>query len=270
MSQKRKKRQKTRGRRDAAVLALDIASLFLPTALYLLCTLAIFPAPSSAFLIVGLFAAISMGVGCIWLTDSLLSKRFNAAQKRKLAGKSLLLSLPSAAILAFSCFSLYLPALRSDKLEEAMSAFLINLAVLLLILIFYGAFRQSVKECLHTKGHSKTLIRKTLRENRGRLLFWPFRRELGALYGLNFCLLLTVATVLLLLPATLFWPPVRSVIGYFEALSMLLHAAAILPAGYQSDFRLFAIGKKKGSLIECLLLAAFSCYCAVRLLMISG
>lgn len=266
MSQKRKKRRENGGQRDAVVLALDIASFFLPMVLYLLCTLVIFPAPSGPFLIVGLFAAILMGIGCILLTDSLLSKRFDAAGKRKLARASCLLSLPCAAILGGACLFLYLPALRNAKWEEAMSALAVNVGVLLLNLLFYSIFRQCAKECLRTRGHSKTLIRKTLRENRGRLLLRPFREELGILYGLNFCLLITLAAILLLLLPTLFWPTARRLVRYVPAFSMILNAVGLLLAGYRSDFRLFAIGKKKSGSVECLLLAAVMCYFAVKLL----
>lgn len=265
MSKKqKKKRLQPQNTRVSVVRAVGIAVFFLPCVLYFACTMFLFPVPANSFLILGLFAALLLGIPCMLLVGILEPEAFGVEKSAVRA--LLLLGLPCVAVLTCACLFLYLPALQGSDLEGVMSDLLLNTGILILLLLFYALFRQSAKECLRANGWSKSSIRKSLQENRGRLLFRPFRKELGILYCLNFCSLIGFAAILVLTMPALFWNSVKIIVRWFQAILMLLLAVMVFVSGYGSDFRLLASRNKKGGASAYLIFCVFLCYLAVRLL----
>lgn len=265
MSKKRKKKcLQPKNARVNLVRAVGIAVFFLPCALYFACTMFLFPVPANSFLIIGLFAAFLLGIPCMLFVGILEPGAFGV--EKTAVCVLLLLSLPCIVVLVCACLFLYLPTLQSSNLEGAMSDLLFNAGVFILCLLFYGLFRQSAKECLRLKGHSKSFIRKSLHDSRAKLLFRPFRQELGILYRLNFFSVIGFAIMLLLTLSAMFWNASVRILKCFQAMLMILLAVMVFLSGYDSDFRLLSSRRKEGGASAYLILCIFLCYLAVRLL----
>lgn len=260
----KKKRRAPQSPRVTAVRTVGIAAFFLPCALYFICTMVIFPVPANVFTILGLLAALLLGIPCMLLVGSVEPEAFGAG-KAAAARVSLLLGLPPAAILVCACMFLYLPALHNADFEEAMSVLLLNIGILLLTLLIYVLFRQSAKACLRAKGLSKSSIRKILQESRRKMLFQPFRKELGVLYILNFCLLILFAIILFLMLPAMLWGLAEMILTWLQAISMILLAVMLLISGVYSKFQLLSERNKSG-LGAYLILCAFLCYLAGKLI----
>lgn len=266
MSKKHKRKlREPESLKMTVVRAVGFSTAFLPCTLYFICTVVIFPASSNPFFLVGFFAALLLGIPCMLLVGSAEKEAFGIETSDALQIFPLL-CLPFVMILLCVCLFLYLPALQNADVQEKVSALLLNTGILLFELLLYILFRQSAKACLRTKGFSKTSIRKMLKERPYKILFEPFRKELGLLYVLNFVMLILFATEILLLLPAVFWQIAAAILVSLHAISMFTLAVTLFVSGYYSNFELLSYSKKHNGLISYLVLAAFLCYLAVKLL----
>ena len=162
------------------LVACGIAALMFPMIIYMVFILVIYPAPNSAWILLGFAGAFIIGIGFINIVAAWIGQYLGHLVTGLSIGIGVL-------IVGISILLLYNHTLYNMFNQEMLSLYFINLLFLSLPAIYYIQFREGVNLWLRLKRISKSEIKKC---KKGKRNYWWYteineKYKMGLIYYLN-------------------------------------------------------------------------------------
>ena len=256
---KKKRKKKNSSEHDTLYTVCLLTGLIGPIVVYLALMLAVFGAPNSPWLILGLVGAFAIGAGMASVVSSVF-------WKLPIGVLGIVPSGIGAILILVSSLLMFSPSLKMLFDMEMVSYCFVTIGFLAFSAVFYMIFRFAVDSRLKMSyGLSNTRIRKLKKGKKNYWWYEALHREvgLGILYGMNklYTLVFTAALILTVVG------------GYFRFFSILicalmttlgllgaLMAAFALAQNHKEEHGryvvLFAQNSRKG--IDCILFDLFA------------